>query len=42
MDKIDGKFKGQGKVFLTNVEVVNSSNIKAYINKQGEGSSEDK
>lgn len=41
MDRIDGKFKGQGKIFLTDVEVVNSSNIDAFIKRQGEGLGED-
>ena len=37
MDRIDGKFMGKGKVYLTDVEVVNSSNIDAFMKKQGEG-----
>lgn len=37
MDKIEGKFEGQGKVFLTDVEVVDISNIETYIKMQGEG-----
>ncbi len=42
MDKIEGKFEGRGKVFLTGVEVVNISNIETYIKMQGEGLSENR
>ncbi len=42
MDKIEGKFNEQRKVFLTGVEVIDGSNIDAYIKMQGEINVENK
>ncbi|HEX3028693.1 MAG TPA: substrate-binding domain-containing protein [Clostridia bacterium] len=42
MDRIEGRSKGKRKLFLTGVEVIDSSNIDAYIKMQGEMNVENK